>query len=319
MAAVLFSVYADVPDVLANLSNFAVETASLVGMNATLTTGISAATTGSVQVSATSPASGTITAYILDGGQSEVVTATVVDSTHISISSSTPTLAAHSAGVCVTTAGVSGNLADMIRRQSAQVENLCRQGADGSAAANARSLFRQQWVNETLSGPNSSRASVGADQTLNLRPYHFPIASVASASIQIGAASAISLSTTYLTIPDGARTLAIPSPYVLPSDGTPVLYNYLPRAMPFWVSLTYTAGPCGDLTLASVPADIRDALYYLIMDTLSYRANPYGSVEMRRGDTMFRHAAGVRGDVGAEGMFLSRAKVLLKPYTNVTW
>lgn len=207
----LFSTYSDLPDFLAN-SSPSQDTASLVGGNTTLSVGCAqGATSLTVGSVANFASSGSFPAFILDGASSEVVTASVSGA---SLSVPAGTLAAHGAGASVSSAGTAGCLADLIATASAMVETKCKQGAAGLD----RSLWQQSRV-EKLSGP-TLRAAFDVDHSLVLRPFHFPVASVTSISVQMGAAISANLDTTYLFIPDGAKTLVIPWAQVL---GTPPL------------------------------------------------------------------------------------------------
>jgi hypothetical protein len=306
--AALFSVYTDVPDLLANLSIPAVEVASLVGLNTTLSVGVSlGATALSVGSVSGAPTSGTFTAYILDAsGASERVSASVSGS---ALSVPAGTLAAHSAGVSVSSAGVGGCLADVIQRASAKLEAICKQGPEGGS----KSLWQASRT-ETLSGPNQYRAAIDHNQVFTIKPYRFPIISVSGVSLQIGAQASSALDTSFLVIPDGARTLSLPAPNLLTSSAQTVLTQRWPRNVPFWITLTYVGGPCAGPTLDTVPSDIREALYLLVLDYLGFRVNQYGMTMVRRGDVSYTHAAHTRGDAGAEGLFTSQAKSLLEPY-----
>lgn len=304
----LFSTYSDLPDFLAN-SSPSQDTASLVGGNTTLSVGCAqGATSLTVGSVANFASSGSFPAFILDGASSEVVTASVSGA---SLSVPAGTLAAHGAGASVSSAGTAGCLADLIATASAMVETKCKQGAAGLD----RSLWQQSRV-EKLSGP-TLRAAFDVDHSLVLRPFHFPVASVTSISVQMGAAISANLDTTYLFIPDGAKTLVIPWAQVL---GTPPLGvswiggGPFPRNYGFVATLTYTAGPCPGTTLSSVPYPIKEATRLLVLDRLGFRRNPLGAASVRQGDV--QQEMRLRGDTTGRSLLEIRADELLDPYVQ---
>jgi hypothetical protein len=309
MRMATFSVYVDVPDTLAN-GNLNVEgvtpgaTTSLVGGNSTLSGGVSAGAQSLPLVNG-STFSGTFELWILDGQNSESVRGCTISTNTITVPA--PGVAfAHSAGVSCSSAGTAGCLASIITRASALVESICGQGGDATAD---KSLFRKNRT-ELLRGPNSFRAAFDSDNALKLRPYHFPIISVASVSVQVGAMVSSALDLTYLQIPDGQRMLTIPYARYMPAAVT------FRRDLGFMASLTYTAGPAGGLTLDTVPMDIRDATYLLILDVIARRQNPQGAASVTRGNVTFE--ARLRGDKGGKSINRMDAEDLLQNYT-VTW
>jgi hypothetical protein len=291
----LYTCYTDCQDVVNN-SSVNVELASLLGGNTTLAAGVAAAAVSLTPVSTTGfSATGTFQLYILDGANSEIATASVSGG---NLSVPAGVAVAHTAGVNLVSAGIAGNLADIILRASSDVENICGQGPDGGD----RSLF-QAVRSETFSGP-TPRAVFDRDNQLIVRPYRFPVVSVASASIQFGANVPIGINTTYLVLPDGARQIIIPAAqqYALQGYlGVPFNYMPYPRAKPFYATLTYTGGPCAGQSLANVPYDIKEATTYIILDRLAFRSNTLGGTMFRRGDVMFQHAAHTRGGGGSGG------------------
>lgn len=306
----LYSCYTDCQEFV-NDSSVNVETASLIGGNTTLSLACLAGATSLTPVAVTDfPATGSFNAYILDGPNSEIVSATVFGAT---LSVPAGTQAAHAAGVNVASAGVGGNLADLLIRASAMAENLCNQGPDGDGLA--RSLFATART-ETLAGPSMYRAVFDRDNVLLIKPYHFPVRSVASISVQFGADTPVAVSTTYLVLPDGARVIHVPAPQQIAVNGAPVFYTPYPRGKPFYVTLSYTGGPCNGTTLSSVPYDIKEAVTFIALDRMAFRSNNLGVVMSRRGDVMFQHAAHTRGagGVGGDSLFLMQAKEKLLPY-----
>lgn len=307
-----YATYLDAPDYLAN-NSMQVETATLIGGNTTLAApavlGATALQVASTTAPTAFPASGTFQAYVLDGLNSETVVASVTDATHLSVPAGT--LAAHGTGVSVSSAGVGGCLADTIVRASRMVDSICRQGPDGSSDRSLYALART----ERLSGPNSFRASFDPDGTLILRPYHWPVTSVASVSVQQGAQVASAVSLTYLVLPDAARQIEIPQAQVL--NTTPPIYPFYgvtwSRNWGFVATVTYTGGPIASAALTSVPDDIRQAAHFLVSDLLGYRQNPTGAAEVRRGD--FNLSARLRGDTSGNSILKIQAIDLLAPYT----
>jgi hypothetical protein len=304
-----FTVYTDVPDVLTNAA-LSVETASLIGGNATLTSACAAGATslsvGSGQAFATS---GTFTAWILDGPNSESIAGCTYSGSSITVPSPGTTYA-HAEGVSVSSAGTQGALASFIRDASAAVETYCRQGPDGGN----RSLWQQSWT-ETISGPYSSRAVIDRDGGISLKPYHFPVTAVSSLTVQYGAQSPVTIDRTYLVLPDAAQIVTVPAAQIIGAiiPGSVGWYgSYLPRNVSFWATLTYTGGPVAGTTLDSVPSDIRRATLYLVLDRLSLRINPTGAANLRRGDMSLE--ARLRGDTSGKSILRIDAEEMLYPY-----
>ncbi len=308
----VFTVYTDVVDFLANAASNQ-ETASLVGGNATLQVGVSAGAqslnVGTAQAFPTSPT--TFQAWILDGPNSEAIYGCTYSGSILTIPAP-GTAYPHAAGVSISSAGTAGCLASAIRDASALMETICQQGRD----AGDRSLWQKSRV-ETLSGPNASRAHFDRDSSLVLRPYHFPVASVASVQVQVLAQTAVGIDTTYLVLPDGARTVIIP---VASALGTPPpsiagqLWTAFPRHRNFWVTLTYTGGAVAGTTLDAVPSDLRRACFFLTQDILANRRNPGGWAMYRVGDVTIE--ARLRGDTEGKSLLYKAAAELLEPYTR---
>lgn len=307
-----FSAYSDVTDVL-TFSNIAgqVETGSLVGGNSTIASpGVSAGAQSVPAVSgAASGFSGTFMLWILDGPNSEAIAGCTVSTNTITVPSPGVTYA-HAAGVSISSAGTAGCLASMIARASREIETICKQGGDG---ATDRQLFAKSRT-EMLSGPNSFRAAFDNEHGLRLRPYHFPITAVASLTVQFGAQSASSIDLTYQEIPDGARSLYIP---LARTTGTAPIafypYGVWPRNLRFVATLSYTGGPISGSTTDSVPFDIKDALYLLLLDQVGRRENPQGAASVRRGD--FQFEARLRGDKSGRSLNRTEAEDKLAQYT----
>lgn len=307
MPASLVAVYGDVPDFLNN-ANMQVETQTLIGGNTTLTSAAAqGATTLTVGSVTNFPTSGTFSAYILDGAQSEVVTASVSGAV---LSVPTGTLAAHAVGVSISSAGSLGCLADSIITASRLVDIICMQGPDAAADLTLYATSRT----ETLFAP-SQRAAIDRNATLMLRPYHFPVRSVASVSIQQGAMSPIALSLANLPnpLPYGMKRLDLP--FLQPLNTIPFSYlgTSFNRAIASYVTLTYTGGPIPTADLAAVPWDIRQALRLIVADLLGIRQNNTGAAAVRIGDMNI--TTELRGG-GPEGNTRLRAQAekLLLPY-----
>lgn len=305
----LFSSYCDVNDFLNNgLPNS--EMASLTGMNTTIagTGALLGATSLQVAATAGAPASPTtFQAWILDGAQSEYVTASVTDGTHLSVPAGT--LAAHAAGVSVSSSGVSGCLASLIANASALIETLCKQGFAGGD----RSLWQQSRTDK-LGGP-TLRAAFDVDGNLTLHPYHFPVASAASCTVQMGPQTVATIDLTYQYFPSDASTIVVPwaqTVTVQPGVTSWLIAPY-PRWYQFVANLTYTAGPCAGTTLSSVPQAIKEAAYLLVMDRLGFRINPIGAANLSRGDE--RYETRLRGDTSGKSLLAMQALEYLRPYT----
>lgn len=306
-----FTCYADVPDVLTN-GTINVETASLVTGNGTLSGGgcLAGATTINLNAGSAFATSGTFTAWFTDGPQSESVAGASYAGNVVTLPAP-GTVYAHAGGVSVSSAGTQGCLASVIARASATLENVCKQGPDGGGD---RTLYRKART-DVLSGPNAFRAAFDEVGTLILRPYHFPITAVSAVTVQMGAGQALTLDTTFLTLPDNARRLEIPLAQITGSPPATVswLGYRFPRDVAFYATLAYTAGPIAGTTLDGVPSDIREALYLLVTDTLARRENPIGAAMYKLGDRMFE--ARLRGDTSGKSLLRLQAEDMLRPYS----
>ena len=298
-----FSVYSDVPDFLANgAAN--VETASLVGGSAPLSTSVAAgATTLPLTGVIGFPPSGTFTAYLLDGANSERVLASVSGG---SLVVGAGTAAAHAAGITVCSAGSAGCLADAIIRASRAIEGYCKQGPDGGVD---RSLFASLRT-EIAHGP-STRAHFDTNYALVISPWRWPVLSLSTVMVQFGADGPINLATTPIFIPTEGRWIIVPYASVAPS---PVLYSIQGRRGDGFVATwSYVGGPCVGSALAGVPDDMRMACHLLVADILSQRQNPYGVSEASQGKVhrIHRH----RSDTWTS-LFREHAYELLAPYAH---
>lgn len=302
-----FSVYTDVEDVLSN-ATMQVETASIVGGRTTLATSCLAGATSLAAVSGTT-FSGTFTLWILDGPNSESIPGCTVSTNTITVPAP-GTAYAHAAGVSLSSAGVAGCLASIIRAASADVDTFCQQGPDGGSD---RTLWQKSRT-ETLRGPSSQRLALDRDGTLLLHPYRFPIASVASVTLQVGAQTASTIDLTYLILADNEQLVRIPSAQVVgtpPPSANWTLYQF-PRNVGMYAVLTYIGGPIVGTTLDGVPSDIREATFYFVMDRLGFRQNPSGAASVTRGD--FTLEARLRGDTSGKSILRMNAEDKLMPY-----
>ena len=303
-----FSVYSDVLDYLAN-ATAAVETATLVGGNAQLSAAAALGASTLSIPSANGAAYGVafpLRAWLLDGPNSEIVSITAITTGVATLA--TPTLAAHGAGINLVSAGMLGCLADTIVRASRQVERICHQGSTGNPDLSLYAKVRS----EVYRGP-SLRSSFDVDNTLIIRPYHFPVQSVTSVAVQMGANPAVTLATTYQALPYGGMTVEIP---YAQAQGQAAVLSYLSRpfnrALGHYVTLGYTGGPCMTTNLADVPQQIRQATFHLTTDLLSNRLNPQGAANVHRGD--FSFDARMRGDTSGKSINVLTAEHELQEY-----
>jgi hypothetical protein len=313
MPAALVASYIDLPDMLAN-ANMQLETQTLVGLNTTIATATVGQSSLTVASTSTQPATTVVPfpAYILDGAQCEVVTVTAQSGTGgTTFTLASPLLATHAAGVSISTAGVLGCLADAILVASRGVDLICMQGPDASGDLTLFATSRT----ETLYAP-SLRAVIDRDFTLIVRPYHFPVRSLTSISIQQSASTpfSVNLATIPNPLPYGMQRIDIP--FLQPIGSTlPSQYITRPfnRAVGAYVTLTYVAGPIPAADLASVPYDIREATRMLVADQIGIRGNNTGAASVKIGDVSV--TTELRGG-GAEGNTRLRAQAMerLKQY-----
>ncbi len=301
-----FAVYCDAQDWLLN-STANIETASLVGGNTTTSGAVSAGATSVPLASASGfPASGTFLAWILDGLSSEKVAGTISGS-NLSVPGGVQ--AGHGAGVNVLSAGVAGNLGDVIARASRAIDNYCRQGPDGAAERTLYALSRT----ERASGP-SMRCSFDPGYTFVIHPWHWPIQSVSNVSVQYSVDPAISLAIGNVAITNDGKRIEVPYATLNPSNVLNNVVGY--RGQGMTANWTYVAGPCGPGALSGVPDDIRAAMHLFIADILTQRQNPYGLSDVQQGKVhrTFRN----RGDDWTS-MFRERIYELLEQYAQQGW
>ncbi|MBF6591864.1 MAG: hypothetical protein IVW57_15250 [Ktedonobacterales bacterium] len=301
-----FAVYTDVEEFL-TFSAFSVETSSLVGGRATLSADVSAGATTLPLSAITNFATGQ-TAWLLDGLTSEKVTITAVGGSSMTTSA---TAVGHSAGASVSTAGTHGCLAEQVTLACRKADQYCRQGALGSLDRTLFALSRR----ETFTMP-TSRAYIDPNWTLTVTPYHFPVQSLTSLSLQNSASPAMTVDLSALVLPEGAKKISVPQ-ISLSGSGNTTLLLAAPVALRqpnTWATLTYVGGPIIGATLASVPDDIRMAVWCYIAHLLAFRFNPAGVAMQSMGDT--RREFRLRGETGAKAKSLYRdeAEDYLAPY-----
>jgi hypothetical protein len=294
------SSYLDVPTYLRAAANQ--ETASLLGLNTTIT-GAPAAGTTTLPVAASA---GWVAgpAWILDGPASEAVQVTGSgDGTHLTLAAP-GTAFAHASGASVSQAGTAGALGEIILRASAWIEGYCRQGVAGD-----RSLFAATRT-ERWTMP-STRAYLDRDQVLAVRPAHFPVQSVSALAIEFGQGQSLAFDATQIELPSVARMVYLP--YLLQASPTPgqqlVLESAgLARGRRQWAVLTYVGG----FNAGALPYDVQQACAWVVSDLLAYRQNPGGAAEVRLGKkaTVSR----LRGDLSGDSILLLQAKAALEPY-----
>lgn len=294
-----YSAYLDIGDYLRAPTNQ--ETASLLGLNTTLTGAVAAGALTLPVASSVGWASGPV--WLLDGPWAEVAQVTG------SLDGATLTLAApgvtqaHAAGVSVSQAGPAGALAEIILSASAWIENYCRQGAPGD-----RSLFALPRVERWgLPGP---RAWLEPDGALVMRPGHFPIQSVTALSVETSPGAALALDATQAELPTDGRLIELPSTAL--SGATIGAANPSPalaRGGRAWLSLSYTGGPA---TPGAIPYDLRQACLWVVSDLLAQRRNPTGAAAVRMG--RFELQARPRTDPSGDSLLLIQAKAALQAY-----
>ena len=278
------------------------ETASLLGLNTTLTTAAGVGATSLVVVSSTGWAVGL--AWLLDGPYSEVVTISgSADGTHVTLAAGTQF--AHGAGVSVSQAGSAGALAEVILRASAWIENYCRQGTPGGD----RSLFAvsrmERW------GMPGTRAWLDRDATLTLRPGHFPVQSVSALSVDLGQGQTIEFDVSQAELPASGRIVEVPlvmSNPVSPASLALLTSEGLSRSRRQWVVVTYTGG----LPVGAVPYDVQQACVWVVSELLGQRRNPTGAAGVKLGK--YEVQARPRVDPLADSILLTQAKAALEAY-----
>lgn len=290
--ATRISAYLDIGEYLRAGANQ--ETASLLGLNTTLTASVSAGALSLPVASSSGWASGPV--WLLDGPWVEVAQVTASPS-GTTLTLAAPGLAqAHGAGVSVSQAGSVGALAETILRASAWMENYCRQGAPGD-----RSLFAlarlERWG---LPGP---RAWQEPDGTLVIRPGRFPIQTVSALSVETSPGVAFALDVTQIELPGDGRLIEVPASAL---SGASL---GLARGSRAWASLSSTAGPA---LPGATPYDLRQACVWVTSDLLGQRRNPTGAAAVRMG--RFELQARPRTDPTADSILLAQAKAALQAY-----
>ena len=298
-----WSAYIDVPAYLRAGANQ--ETASLLGLNTTIGGSATlAAGSTSLPVAASSGwAAGPL--WLLDGPYSEVAQVIAApDGAHLTLAAP-GTQWPHAPGVSVSQTGTAGALAEIILRASGWIENYCQQGG----SAGDRSLYAvgrtERW------GAPSSRAMLDRDDTLALRPGHFPVQSVSALSLESAPGESLSLDVTKIEIASGGRLIEAPYLAAIPSaPGQLAIWEpgQLSRARRRWVSVTYVGG----LTTGAVPYDVQQACVWVVSDLLGQRRNPTGAALVRMG--RFELQARPRGDTTGESILMLQAKVALEAY-----
>jgi hypothetical protein len=284
------SAYLDTGEYLRATTNQ--ETASLLGLNTTLTASAVAGATALPVAASAGWAAGPL--WLLDGPYSEVVQM-VAAPDGVTLTLAAPGVGqAHAAGVSASQAGQSGALAEIILRASAWAENYCRQGAPGS-----RSLFALPRVERWgLPGAHAWREPDGG---LTIRPAHFPAQTVTSLTIETfpGAGAAVDVTQIELTASGSlieAPASALAS--IAPPGG----------AARRWVTLGYSGG----VTPGAVPGELRQALVWVVSDFLAQRRNPSGAATVRMGNYTLQ--ARPRDDPSGDSILLLQAKAALQPW-----
>jgi hypothetical protein len=284
------SAYLDIGEFLRAATNQ--ETASLLGLNTTLTAAVTAGATALPVAASAGWAVGPL--WLLDGPYSETVqVVTAPDGVSLTLAAPGVTQA-HAAGVSASQSGPSGTLAEIILRASAWIESYCRQGAPGS-----RSLFALPRVERW--GLPGVRAWREPDGGLTVRPAHFPAQSVTSLTVESfpGASSAVDVTQIELTA--SGSLIEVPPAALAsfaPSGGSSRL----------WVTLGYTGG----VTPGAVPGELRQALVWVASDFLAQRRNPSGAAAVRMG--RFELQARPREDPSGDSILLIQAKAALQPW-----
>jgi hypothetical protein len=273
------------------------ETASLLGLNTTLTASVVAGATALAVAASAGWAAGPL--WLLDGPYSEVVQV-VAAPDGVTLTLAAPGVAqAHAAGVSVSQAGLSGALAEIILRASAWAESYCRQGAPGS-----RSLFALPRVERWgLPGAHAWREPDGG---LTVRPAHFPAQTITSLAIEAFPGASASVDVTQIELTASGSLIEVPSAALasiaLPPGGSSRC----------WVTLGYTGG----VIPGAVPGELRQALVWVVSDFLAQRRNPSGAAAVRMGG--FELQARPRDDPSGDSILLIQAKAALQPW-RVEW
>ncbi len=287
--------YLDISEYLRAATNQ--ETASLLGLNTTLTASVAAGVTSLPVVASAGWAVGPL--WLLDGPYSEIVQViTAPDGVTLTLAAPGVTQA-HAAGVSASQAGASGALAEIILRASAWVESYCRQGAPGS-----RSLFALSRVERW--GLPGARAWREPDGGLTVHPAHFPAQTVSSLTVETFPGASAAVDVTQIELTASGSLIEVPcaalASIALPPGGSSRR----------WVTLGYTGGVAPGV----VPGELRQALVWVVSDFLAQRRNPTGAAAVRMG--RFELQARPREDPSGDSLLLIQAKVALQPW-RVEW
>ena len=293
-AAGALSAYLDTGEYLRATTNQ--ETASLLGLNTTLTASVVAGATALPVAVSAGWAVGPL--WLLDGPYSEVVQV-VTAPDGVTLTLAAPGVAqAHPAGVSASQAGPAGALAETILRASAWAESYCRQGAPGS-----RSLFALSRVERwSLPGAHAWREPDGG---LTIRPAHFPAQTVTSLTVEAFPGASASVDVTQIELTASGSLIEAPAS-ALASIALP------DGSSRRWVTLGYTGG----VTPGAVPGELRQALVWVVSDFLAQRRNPSGAATVRMGG--FTLQARPRDDPSGDSILLIQAKAALQPW-RVEW
>lgn len=192
--------------------------------------------------------------------------------------------------------GSQGDLGGEILKASAWLENITKQSLWSTT----------QTV--TLRIP-TQRASFDNQNILTFRVPQYPITAINSLSLGTTQSNFVSYDPTQCFI-DANELVTVP---VLQGTGSgsstwPLLPCQMSRQSNMYLQVGYSAG----YTLATMPADIKDATVLLVNDLLSRRDNPSGVDSLKEGQGMI--VATLRGDTSGESLHVKRAKNILANY-----
>lgn len=306
-----FSSYIDLATFVSNAAHN-VEVGSLIGGNTVLTGGPYAIGATSVTVNSatgfgTPTANSPTEAWIFDGLNGEIVEITNVSGSTLAIPAGLA--AAHTSGTNIASAGSMGSLADLIVQASREVDNICCQGPDGALERSLYAIARSEIYESPYFG-----AEFSVDNALHIHPYHFPVTSVASVTVQVGAMTPIGLSLTNMYLSNGGRQVVLPWAQLATTSSPYYLRTPFSRNAEIAVTLTYTAGPIAGSSLSSVPSDIQRATMLLTSDLLAVRKNPVGAANVHRGDESYEFE--LRGDFSGHSLLYKNAENRLRIYTR---
>ena len=303
-----FPVYLDIPRYLNNAAH-GLEVGSLLGGNSTLSSSYAIGATSLGVASGTGYVAGD--AWILDGLNSETVTITNVVSNTLTIAS--PGLvAAHNARVSISQASANGTgcLADIIVQASREIDNICRQGPDGSLDRSLYAISRTEILEAPYRG-----AAFTVDNALAIHPYHFPVQSVTSVNTQVGAGPSQAVNLQYMYLVNGARAIKVPWAQLQTNTAMSLMITPYSRNAETAVTLTYVGGPIVGTTCADVPPEIQRACMLLVNDILSLRKNPLGAAFTHRGDENYGWEQ--RGEQTGHSLNFKNAESRLRPWIRM--